>query len=728
MTAQLQTQTFYKHIKLGGKPFTLGLNKVQYSEKTEKFDRIHHIHILDRSGSMSSVIGQLMDNVKLVVGTMGKNDLLSIIWFSGEGQASVLLKGASKSDKEGIDNLLDSIKSTIGCTCFSQPLKLANEVISDLKALCPNFSVNLFTDGEPCVSYSVNQEVEYIFKQLEEMTPNILAFNTIGYTKWADEKLLTDMSATSAFGRYIFSNDIKDYNEIFGNNYKRIQGLGAILYECESDGADFYYRDDNTFAFKSNKIKLYTSDKFQVLEVLKGTKNLAEGYKEISDKDLEDFLYQMAYEAYYRGNQEFAYDCLASLGDKYAAELLLKSFTSEERANAVKTLLAMAYGKKRYEQGKHENLEIPDTMFCVFDLLNMLKDEIFIPSKDYNRIGVKRVDTNNIFQLNDEQEYTGKFADNLVFASDRANVSVRYVMKGQVRLLATAARRVGLPEKVDSTIFRTQTIIKDGELNTKKLNAWVSNKTLQNIKKRCTYYGIDYDKLVNKVAGKNYQDKVCVEFNLTELPIINRRGRNVKIEDISSLVKRQNELKARQKILRSFIKNEVFNAEGESYNDEQLAVLKDHGIVKGIYSGIKLESEDPIFLDYNIVRSMDFQQKGWASLPKIEDAINKSNVKPGTPASYIKEVYLNEYEAIKDNTDKVNEELSKVKEELFDVTDALSVARLYKIVSGGFFEGLEMVADNKYEYKSNENPDMVLVVKTDYIKIPVSSGTISDLD
>lgn len=107
----------------------------------------------------------------------------------------------------------------------------------------------------------------------------------------------------------------------------------------------------------------------------------------------------------------------------------------------------MAYGKKRYEQGKHENLEIPDTMFCVFDLLNMLKDEIFIPSKDYNRIGVKRVDTNNIFQLNDEQEYTGKFADNLVFASDRANVSVRYAMKGQVRLLATAARRVGLPER-----------------------------------------------------------------------------------------------------------------------------------------------------------------------------------------------------------------------------------------------------------------------------------------
>lgn len=308
-------------------------------------------------------------------------------------------------------------------------------------------------------------------------------------------------------------------------------------------------------------------------------------------------------------------------------------------------------------------------------------------------------------------------------------------MKGQVRLLATAARRVGLPEKVDSSIFRTQTIIKDGELNTKTLNAWVSNKTLQNIKKRCTYYGIDYDKLVNKDTSKTYQDKVYVEFNLRELPIINRRGRNVKIEDISSLVKRQNELKARQKILRSFIKNEVFNAEGESYNDEQLAVLKDHGIVKGIYSGIKLESEDPIFLDYNVVRSMDFQQKGWASLPKIEDAINKANVKAGTPASYIKEVYLNEYEAIKDNTDKVKDELSKVKDELFDVTDelfdvtdALSVARLYKIVSGGFFEGLEMVADNKYEYKSTENPDMVLVVKTDYIKIPVSSGTISDLD
>lgn len=728
MTAQLQTQTFYKHIKLGGKPFTLGLNKVQYSEKTEKFDRIHHIHILDRSGSMSSVIGQLMDNVKLVVDTMGEKDLLSIIWFSGQGESKILLKGASKSDKDGINNLLDSIKSTIGCTCFSEPLKLANEVIADLKALCPNFSVNLFTDGEPCVSYSIEKEVEYIFEQLKAMTPNILAFNTIGYTRWADEKLLTDMSAESSFGRYIFSNDIKDYNEIFGNNYKRIQGLGSVLYEAESDGADFYYRDANTFAFKQGKIKLYTADKFQVLEVLKGTKSLPEGYKEISEEDLENFLYQMAYEAYYRGNQEFAYDCLANLGDKYAVDLISEAFTSEERAEAVKFLLATAYGKQRYKTGKTTDLEVSNTMFCVFDLLNMLRNEIFVPASNYNRIGVKKVDTNNIFEVDKNQEYQGRFTDNLVFASDRANVSVRYALKGKVRLLATAANRVGLPERVDATIFRTQTLIKDGELNVPVLGAYVSNKVLQNIKKRCNYYSINYGELVSKSSSELYSDKTYVEFNLKALPIINRRGSNTKIEEVAILVKRMNELKARQKMLKSFIKNEVFNAEGENYSEEQLTVLKDHGIVKGVYSGIKVESEDPVFLDYYLVRSMDFQQKGWASLPKVEDAINKANVKPGTPAYYMKEVYLNEYKAIQDNVEEVKKELEKVKDELYDIMDSLSVVRLYKIARGGFFEGLELVGDNKYEYKSSEDSDMVLVVKTNYTKIPVSSDSLPDLE
>lgn len=713
MDARLNTISSFKNFKLGKKNLTLIKRKMELKEAIPCFDQIHHIHILDRSGSMSEVISTLMNNVKQVVETMGEKDLLSILWFSGEGQSKVLLKGANKANKQEIDSLLDSIKSTIGCTCFSEPLKLTNEVISDLKALCPNFSVNLFTDGSPVVSGSTSEEIRKIFSELEVMSPQILAFNTIGYTRWADQDLLTRMSNTSEHGRYIFSENIQEYNEIFGKNYKRIQKIGSHRYISEKLlDCEFFYKDANTISYRKDSMDLFTANNFEVT-ILAPRKIDIEDASEMSDEDFQDSLYQVAYESYYKGNSEQAYQYLVLLGDIKLVTMVSSAFTSKERADTANLLYQAVMNKdQRFVGGHSDNLEESATKFCVFDLLNILSNDVFVPLSDYERIGVKMKDNNNIFQKDKNQEYSGTFEDNLVYASSKANVSVRYCLKGKVKLLATASKRVGLPIEVSSVIFRTQTIIKNGELNTNKLCAYVSNQTLDKIRKRCKYYNISYSDLVTKNFEEKYNDKLYVEFNLSCLPIINRRGTSLNIEDIAQTIKRLNENKAKQKLLRSLLKETVSNAYSEEYNEEQLKVLKDHGIVKGIYGGVEVSKDEDALenLDYYTVRSLEFQQKGWSSIPKVEDSIVKGG-KLGTPGFFLKE-----YNAANDfsNLEKVKETLKAVKEEIKEDMNLLSVARIYKTATGGFWEGLSLIDDNKYEYVSSEDPNLVLIVKTTY--------------
>lgn len=144
--------------------------------------KLHHIHILDRSGSMSTEINNLIDNVQETIKHINEDDLISIIWFSSPGQYRTLIKGAKKTDE--LHKLLDTLRSTIATTCFSDPLKEAQLIVNELVTLCPNISITLFTDGCPVVPWSVSEEENRVFRILNEIKDKILAFNTIGFGNW----------------------------------------------------------------------------------------------------------------------------------------------------------------------------------------------------------------------------------------------------------------------------------------------------------------------------------------------------------------------------------------------------------------------------------------------------------------------------------------------------------------------------------------------------------------
>lgn len=154
---------------------------------------IHHIQILDRSGSMTGQIDRLIENVKMTIDHMKESDFFSIIWFSGHEQYRTLIKGASVKSDRSYSKLLDSIKSTLGTTCFSDPVKEAKSIVSELRDLCPNFSVTLFTDGAPVCPWSSNEEDVKVSDLISSMKNDIISFNTIGYGGYYNGELLRNI-------------------------------------------------------------------------------------------------------------------------------------------------------------------------------------------------------------------------------------------------------------------------------------------------------------------------------------------------------------------------------------------------------------------------------------------------------------------------------------------------------------------------------------------------------
>ena len=183
---------------------------------TVTVDCMHHIHVLDRSGSMWADIDDLIENVKDTIRFIPDGDYVSIIWFSGADQCNVLIKGAQKNDS--LYKLLDSLKSTLGVTCFSTPMKEVGNIIGDLKAICPNFSVTVFTDGQPVVSWGTEEEIRRTLENIDVWKDEVLALNTIGYGNYYDQDFLKQMSAKSVFGQFIHSSKIDEYKDIFSHN------------------------------------------------------------------------------------------------------------------------------------------------------------------------------------------------------------------------------------------------------------------------------------------------------------------------------------------------------------------------------------------------------------------------------------------------------------------------------------------------------------------------------
>lgn len=725
---------FYKaHVLLGNMPKVIVSFNHTDGEQVKKLSVPvqHNIILIDQSLSMTHDIDRLIDQVEKSFDHMDPKDYVSIIGFSSHDWCKVYIRGARKDDD--LKKLLDQMRRTISQTCFSAPLQKVEEIVDDLASLCPNFAVTLFTDGNPVTPWPEAEEEDRIFRVLESLGNKVIAVNTIGYGYYYNQDLLLAIANKSEYGTFVHSRDITDYSKIFGHNYERVSELSTGSIEIEARGAEILYLTDrNTKLAKDelrlrmmsrgkNQLFLIADDEFTFTYNGETYSTRFLDAHKIRTDTLRNMYYAYAYNAYYLGNRHVSLDVLVkNVGDKALVDSHLYSFTYDEVSRHTEKLQKAVFNlRARYTLGTCDEDYIPkDDQVCVMDILNILANNrgnyyMPLPYSEYNRIGRQTVDTHSILLDTQVDDGRSPFSD-LVFHKTRLNVSIRHTIRRIAQLNPRAAARVGLPDKMQVELVRHQTIVKDGNLNVPRVEALVTDETMDKLRDREVKFRVK--------RTKDSDGLTHIVIPLEDVPIINR---TYITKDTSYVLRTVHQLllmEAEQKVLRHFLQQVRGRGykEGEfrEFTAEQIEVLRDHGIDHYLnYVGIKNETVEAT--DFYETRFLELQIKGATNLPSVGEVIQrknkgaKLNAIQAYMADYIDKilsaVWANGWDIHSaDAGDFIREKLYDVKKEILARRVELASLKIAKIVTGDWFQGAQ--PDGKGNYTFTEN-DTTLVIK-----------------
>jgi len=758
--------TFKKaQITIAGKLRTILLVNYKNDDTTTEsktVDRMHHIHILDRSYSMSGSIVALMEDVKKTFRAIPVGDYISVVWFSSEGQNGVVIKGYKKTDDDfaGVDNLIDSIKHCVGCTCFHEPLELVKSIIEEMKPLCPYYNVTLFTDGCSCCNVSSSEDYKMSYDVVSSFKNEIMALNTLGYGYYYDKEFLTKIAEITDFGKYLHSSNVKEYSEIFKHNYERVRDMVAEKVEISAPDCEILYLNSKSTKLANNIMNLSSIEKrkkqFAIIYPEDGINGIDYSVVKINDELIDlnkikfgklpdtttaNLLYALAYENYYKGNREVCLDILKDLRDKHLIDAQLNAFTIDESSKFLKELNKCIFSNStRYQSGKAPVNYLPaNDAFCIMDLLGILCEEgnYYIPDmSSYKRIGLQVEDTFNLFTPKRDYDIFAPFNDNIVYNKNKLNISIKFTRDGVVAINPKRAKQVGLPESIDSRQFQTHTIIKDGHLNMEKIKVKLSTETGLKLMR------LQIDVLDSSsyfLTCSSQDDKDIFEIDLTKLPVINRNYLNDStIDKVFETIVAITEDEVFQKVVNWMVSNHPYKeyktdsfGRPPVYNAEQVEVLKEHGLNEFLtYAGVNRKVTEKNEDDYYEARELEFMLKGCSSIPAIEKGIDTYNaaISKGKEPNFMSKCIVRSIDAINDGiqslginkgTKEEREFLDKclktTKAKLNANRNTLSAIKMAKVLTSSWWEGLTIDGD-KYTYTSS-NGDSTLVIKTGYDKV-----------
>lgn len=729
---------FYKsNINIGGKTYTVVQIQHEPKEATttvKLLDRIHHIHLIDRSGSMEGHIGNLIEQVKLTLRVIPEDDLFSLGWFSSVGEHKFVVKAMSPKDKN-LDKLLDELKSTVGCTCFREILCDTQEVIKDTATLCSNFNITLFTDGRPVCDISADEEIKRSVQAVKEMSDKIIAFNTIGYGNNYNQDMLKDMAAQSQYGVATHSLKITEYLDIFKHNYEIINELVSESVTLSAQGAEIVYLNRKFAKLANDTFELKSLDKSKNIFFVIGHDNTNFVYnktlyniggmdcKDISAANVNNLLYALVATKYAKGDRRAAIDIAhVSLKNKRLIDIMIKAFTMDEIELVTRELNQnVVIPSSRSTEIAADNYLPPKNAKTVLDVLGILAatESLYVPDfKNYSAIGIKTKDEFNLFTADAEQKYS-PFGD-FVFSKEKLNMNLRFFITGKVKLNPKQAVTVGLPKEVPAIKFRNHTIIKDGYLNIPQITALVPQEQYNLV---INYVGTNGAPVVDTIK----EDFVKVTIDLTAFPLINLNYAEMakSADKIFDLVTGELELEAKIKTMKHFIKvsDTAPTVPGASYTPEQEDILKQHGVKNGVYNTIApAQDKTEGAIDYYEARTLEISIKGASSIPSVSDVIKiveegkaSKSKNPALP------VMIDTYRKCKAlNVNDINHLLKLAKSNLSELRTTLAAVKLAKIYSGDWFTGLEKGDKGEWIFTKG---DTVMLLKAERNMVPFSIPT-----
>lgn len=451
----------------------------------------------------------------------------------------------------------------------------------------------------------------------------------------------------------------------------------------------------------------------------------------LTTKDIENLLYTLVYEEYYKGNSDEALDILInSLKDKYLIKLAINSFTAKERQRCVDMFFRAAHNRKiklqpriwakaRLMEGQIDDNEIIDDPPCIIELLEKLSENgdkfIPLPSEKYERIGKRVIDNYNSFKRDGLVKVVADFK-NLVFTKDKLNISIRYEIPGYVTINPRQAKAVGFEtNSFKAKIYREQTIIKDGDINIDKFQALVSKETLYYLK------DLGINNLFTIVEQKDYllDGYTLILIDISKIPVLNR-SYVLKSDSLDYLLDtcfEQSAAECKQKVIKFFIDKQMKNIEfkEKKYSKKQIELLEFYGLdSKGVYRGIDNKIIKEVSNQYQY-RFFQFSIKGFSTLPKVKDLLIKMNnvkKKLNEPETIMKNYiqYLRE-----NNLESSFEQLNKLLEEqrlvIKKSTRILAQIKLAKAVTGSWWQKLKLDSKENYLYVREDKTLVIRLVR-----------------
>lgn len=716
---------------------------------------VHYIALIDRSGSMVGEINAVVDQVQKLFSELNPQDFFSLIWFSGEGDYKTLLKGAQYNSK--LLSLLDTLRSVRNTTCFSESIQESSDIIQELGPIADSTVITLFTDGCPVVA-NVPREMKLCRDLVTAMRHKIVAFNTIGFGNYYNREFMQQLSAESDQGRYSHISRIHEFEPAYRDVTEGARKVTRCSVQIDARNAHIMYISGKTVVLQDNLLELnnvdFDDNGFVVLvpknemlvsasltvndERVHVTGTIGSDYTNSTDNVRVEYLssfipsstilYGYASALYAQKKTKRAREVIVkSLGDKTIADAITSSFTYAEMGDTTKLLEEALVDPTARRTGTcpSDYIPAPDAA-CVMELLHVMAQspnnkyspfayknnsdglsagqraarEALAP---YQRVREKVTDEQNIFHRSSEEVLVS--CQDLVYAEDRLNVSLRFTTPGTVSLNARAAARVGLSQEYPAKIYQTHTIIKDGNLNIPNAEFVIDAGMKEYILMR----GIPHTALSH--------DRVIL--HLHRLPIINEDMMTASTMELSSLaekVKTMTQKEAMQKVLNAKLQelSSEVTRDGNfaTLTDEQIQVLQDHGVDKySVYNGINNKREERTDTsDFYMVREISLAIPGISSLPSVASVIKKVDEGKKFTAREIPVAEaleeINDALLLLDDDSPANKRsileriLGKVKRDLRDLRNEVAQFKLGMVLNNDFeaLSGLDFGDDGKVEF------------------------------
>ena len=669
-----------KNVKLD-ENYYLVSQEVNSTVTVEVAKKTNHIAVIDVSGSMSGDLQQIRTQLKNKLSNLMKEgDTISIVWFSGSREAGILKEEVEVKSLKTLSDLNDAIDKwlrPVGLTAFLKPLQLVKELIGRIRTNRRDgvFSMIFLTDG-----YNNDCPWNEVTKALKDLENDITSSTFVEYGYYADSRRLTEMASILG-GEKISCDGFDEFEPVFASNIsKSIRGGKKTVVEITDK-----YLYDFVFSVDGSSVLLYNivDGKVMVGGDVKEIHFFSPKELGVTDNGTDTALYAAIYVLSDKLLNDDAEKVFYALGDNHYYKMLVNAF-GKQKLNGFKTAIkeCIADTSKRFPDGGRAKITpVSDNAYCFMNLiedLGNIEGCLFFPSHSnfsYNRIGRKKVavgstltdadkqrlaEAKNIEELNKitaelvEKKVDLKFVNSdynkgypltdIVWNEERANLSVRTYIDGEAIL---PENKFGV-DKVASFRYKTYTLVKDGIVNVQKLPVSYSDELHRHLSMNGVQFELTMD-LLDK-------SKSIITIDLNSIPLVNRgmvKAVSAKSLAIAewNLLKLQADKKVYDyyrkslfpKTSKSFVEMLTIDL-GEEKAKECADWLKEIGITD--YNGFAPKTTDEESTDFYMSVHLATKVKGFSSLPKVEDVVNKlKDGKPLKPSELIMSDAVKKYQS-----------------------------------------------------------------------------------